>query len=341
MLKRSLFVLVLFVLLILGFYLFINKEKKVELADFTTFQKVRPTPFLFQELTIPYLRSREYKSQLNEQNLYQDNGGFNTYLTSYDSDGVNINALLTVPKGERPAGGFPAIVFVHGYIAPSIYRTTEKYTDYVNYLTRNGFVVLKIDLRGHGNSEGTPSGSYYSNGYVVDTLNAYSALQNSEIVNKEKIYLWGHSMAGNITFRSFVVNKNIPKVVVWAGAGYTYEDLLTYRINDTSYRPPTQNNQQTSERQKLMDAYGSFNSDSEFWKQVPGTNYLEGVNGAIQIHHAIDDSVVSIEYTRNLMKILDNTDIPHNFYEYATGGHNIEGSSFVTAMQRTVEFLKK
>ena len=55
------------------------------------------------------------------------------------------NGLLTVPLGDVPAGGFPAIVFVHGYIPPEIYRTTERYVDYVDALARSGFVVFKID----------------------------------------------------------------------------------------------------------------------------------------------------------------------------------------------------
>ncbi len=63
--------------------------------------------------------------------------------------------------------------------------------------------------------------------------------------------------------------------------------------------------------------------------------------GALEIHHAVDDAVVSIEYSRNLSKLLDGTQLIHTLYEYPNGGHNIEGTSFTTAMQRTVEFYKK
>lgn len=299
------------------------------------------TPFPFQELTIPYLRNREYKSTLAELKQYSDNGSYTTYLTSYDSDGLSINALITKPKEETPEGGFPAIVFVHGYIAPSIYKTTERYQDHVNYLARNGFVVLKIDLRGHGNSEGLPGGSYYSGDYIIDTLNAYSALGNSDFVNPEKIGLWGHSMAGNVTLRSFVAKKDIPAVVIWGGAGFSYTDLLTYRISDNSYRPPMQNTETQNKRRLLNETHGTFNADSEFWKQVPATNYLTGVTGAIQLHHAVDDATVNVEYSRNLNNILEKTLIPHEFYEYTSGGHNISGSAFTLAMQRTVEFFKE
>lgn len=299
-----------------------------------------PTPFPFREITIPGLRARNYQGSLGSLVLYSESQNFTSYLTSYNSDGLKINGLLTKPKGEMPPGGFPAIVFIHGYIPPATYKTTERYVDYVNYLAANGFVVFKIDLRGNGQSEGDASGAYYSGDYIVDTLNAYSALQNSGFVNPAKIGLWGHSMAGNIVFRSFVVKKDIPAVVIWSGAGYTYADLLTYRITDNSYHAPAQTTETANKRKLLTDTYGQFNPNNDFWKQVPGTNYLDGVTGAIEINHAVDDPVVSIEYSRNLIKILDKTSIPHTLYEYPSGGHNIDGASFTEAMQRTVEFFK-
>ena len=303
-------------------------------------QFLKPTPFPFQELTIPYLREREYKSSLSDLKPYGQNSRYNSYLTSFDSDGLKVNGLLTIPEGDIPSGGFPAIVFVHGYIDPSIYRTTQKYVEYVDYLARNGFVVFKIDLRGHGDSEGEAGGAYYSSDYVIDTLNAYSALENADFVNPKKIGLWGHSMAGNVTFRSFVVRKNIPAAVIWAGAGYTYSDLADYRIMDNSYRAPQQSTERARRRQELRNAYGEFNPESEFWKKVAPTNYLSGVGGRILLEHAVNDDVVSIEYSRNLVEVLKETSIVHELDEYPSGGHNLTGTSFSQAMQKTVEFFK-
>jgi hypothetical protein len=148
-------------------------------------------------------------------------------------------------------------------------------------------------------------------------------------------------MAGNVIFRSFVVKKDIPAIVIWAGAGYSYEDLREYRIMDTSYRAPDQTSERAKQRKLLNDTYGTFDPTSTFWKQVPGTNYLDGVSGAIEIHHAVDDNVVSIEYSRNLMKILSAYPIDHYIFEYASGGHNLTGSSFTKAMEETVKFFKE
>lgn len=301
-----------------------------------------PTPFPFSDMTIPYLQSREYSGILNEsRTIAYETAAYTAYTTSYTSDGLKVNGLLTIPKSTEPEGGFPAIVFVHGYIPPSSYQTTQNYYDYVDYLARNGYVVFKIDLRGHGNSEGEPGGAYYSSDYVVDTLNAYNALQESGFVNPEKIGLWGHSMAGNVTARAMAAKKDIPAISIWAGAVYTYDDWEKYGIQDGSYVAPAQNSQRLSRRQQLFKEYGQFNPQSEFWRQVPMTNYLEAITGAIQLNHAVDDNVVGIGYSRDLQAILDKTTIPHELHEYSSGGHNISGSSFTQAMQNTVAFFDK
>jgi len=333
-------VIVLILLALVGFFLIVHPAANLSpLSNLSQTLSPASTPFPFQELTIPYLKSRPYQSRLGELEPVAAHTNYTAYLTSYDSDGLRINAFLTKPSGDEPAGGWPAIVFVHGYISPTLYSTLEKYADYVDYLARNGFVVFKIDLRSHANSEGTASGAYYSGDYIIDTLNARTALSSSGFVNPDKVGLWGHSMAGNIVLRSLAAAPDIPAVVIWAGAVYTYSDMREYGINDNSYRPPTADTLRQREREKLRAAHGDFNLDDPFWQLVPATNFLGSVKGAIQIHHAVGDPVVSIDYSRNLNKILDQTNIPHQLIEYPSGGHNITGANFTKAMANTVEFF--
>lgn len=299
-----------------------------------------PTPFQFQELTIPYLRAREYKSQLGQRTTAYQNATYTAYLTSYESDGLRINGLLTEPAGERPPGGWPAIVFVHGYIPPTQYTTQGQYADYIDYLARRGFVVFKIDLRGHAQSEGEPSGAYYSSDYVIDTLNARAALMRSDFVNPKQVGLWGHSMAGNVTLRSLAVQPDIPAVAIWGGAVFTYADRLEYGIQDGSYIPPAQSTARQSQRLRLRNAYGEFDRNHWFWKQVAPTNYLTEIKGAISLHHAVNDDVVNIGYSRGLSMLLDKTAVRHTLNEYPNGDHNIANPSFDQAMQDTVNFYR-
>ncbi|MBI2621490.1 MAG: alpha/beta fold hydrolase [Candidatus Levybacteria bacterium] len=308
-----------------------------------------PTPFPFAEITIPYLRSRTYKSSLGELSQVSTNSEYTSYLTSYDSDGFKVNGLLTIPTGEEASGGWPAIILVHGYIPPQNYQTLTSYAQYVDYLARRGFVVFKIDLRGHGNSQGEPGGSYYSSDYIIDVLNAKAALASSKdptnrsgrFVEPNRIGLWGHSMAGNVVVRALAARPDIPAVVIFAGAVYTYSDFSQFRIQDSSYQSPSEDSPARKRRNEMFEIYGQFDPTSSFWKQVPMTNYLDEIKGAVSINHAVNDSVVSIEYSRNLKRILDSTDIVHELNEYPSGGHNFEGVAFNQAMQNSVEFFDK
>ena len=165
----------------------VELRQSIQKVVYKTILIPTPTPFPFEDLTIPYLRQKTYKSSLGDLQQFDQNASYTSYLTSYTSEGLKINGLLTVPTGSAPVGGWPAIVFVHGYIPPDQYTTTSGYVDYVDYLARNGFVVFKIDLRGNGNSEGKPAGAYYSAGYVIDTLNAYAALQSAHAASSSAI----------------------------------------------------------------------------------------------------------------------------------------------------------
>lgn len=300
-----------------------------------------PTPFEFSELSVYFLRSKTYKSTLGEMEKYSENSGYSAYLTKYTSDGFNINGMLTVPKGKKPPGGWPAIVFVHGYIPPKQYETMKNYFNYVDTLAAAGFVVFKIDLRGHGTSEGEATGAYYSSDYVIDVLNAVEALKSDIDLNPQKIGLWGHSMAGNIILRAFVVKPQIPAVVIWAGAGTSYTGLTKYGISDASFQPSQISSERLKKRQRLMALYGQPNEKSAFWRQVDPVYFLSELKGRLQLHHSADDTVVNIAYSRDINALLDRTLVPHEFYEYANGGHNISGESFNVAMKRSIEFFRK
>ncbi len=344
--------LVLISLLALGYYLSLKQPQRPQeitsqgteesndgrVRDLNNEEKDLDVATSFEELTIPYLRSREYISEISELKLLSEEASYKSYLTSYLSDGLKVNGLLTIPNGDKPDKGWPAVVFVHGYIPPESYKTTSNYSAYVDYLAKNGFVVFKIDLRGHADSEGEPGGAYYSSDYVIDTLNAYTALQSSDFVDKDNIGLWGHSMGGNVVFRAFVAKKDIKAVSIWAGAVYTYNDFMDYSISDNSYRPPSQDSESRRKRNELFETYGEFDPQNEFWMKIVPTNYLGGLSGAVQINHAVDDDVVSVEYTRNLSGILLDTNIKSEINEYQSGGHNISGASFSAAMQDTVDF---
>lgn len=281
------------------------------------------------------------ETQLQIEENLGANASYTSHRASYSSDGLTIYGLLTIPREEPPENGFPAIVFLHGYIPPNQYRTNERYVAYVDNLARSGFVVFKIDYRGHDQSEGEPSGAYFAPDYVRDAQHAVQALRQYDRVNSESIGLWGHSMSGNVALRTVVVDQNIQAAVIWAGAVYSYADRVAYGLNDNSFVRQRDAEQNIISRSgEILDTYGEYSPQSPFWQAMAPTNYLEGIETAIQLHHAENDSVVSPNYSRDLVKEFVKKGVEHEAYYYPIGGHDIEGTSFRTAMDRTVEFFQ-
>ena len=65
-----------------------------------------------ETLSIPSLRQREYGSDPKIEAVLDGRQSVASYL----SDGNRIYARIDIPTGPPPADGFPAILFVHGWV---------------------------------------------------------------------------------------------------------------------------------------------------------------------------------------------------------------------------------
>lgn len=298
---------------------------------------LRPHP-----LSIESLRNGEYPgSDIAIESTLPAGSNYQRYLVSYKSEGLKIFALLTVPNGNPPGGGWPAIVFNHGYIPPAQYKTTERYIAYTDAFSRNGYVLIRPDYRGHGNSEGRATGGYGTNDYTIDVLNALASIQKYPGVNPDKIGMWGHSMGGHITLRSMVVSPDITVGVIWAGVVASYPDLLAkWRRQNNSLTPfPTSSNR-GGWRQGLIAEYGTPEANPDFWNSISSNSYVSDLSGPIQLHHGTADKSVPYEFSETLAEQMMQAGKEGEVYIYPGDDHDITGN-FGVAMNRSVEFFNK
>jgi dipeptidyl aminopeptidase/acylaminoacyl peptidase len=267
-------------------------------------------------------------------------GNYRRYYASYLSEGLRIYALLTIPNGEMPAGGWPAIVFNHGYIPPEQYRTTERYIAYVDQLTLSDYVVFRIDYRGHDRSEGVPSGAYGDPGYTIDVINAVSSLQRHPQVNPQKIGMWGHSLGGYLTLRAMVISDQIKAGVIWAGVVGSYPDMLYNWRRSSGFVAPTPRPGSRRWRELWLELYGTPKENPEFWNSVSANSFLADLSGPVQLHHGTTDTSVPIEFSRTLYEQIQSAGGEVEFYTYDGDDHNL-ANYFSTAMYRTIEFYDR
>lgn len=288
-------------------------------------------------MSIIALRNQEYPgSEITVVKELERGVNYRRYYVYYLSEGLKIYALLTIPNGEKPDGGFPAIVFNHGYIPPDVYRTTERYIHYVDQLARSGYVVFRIDYRGHDQSDGEAAGAYGNPGYQIDVMNAVTSLQRHPDVNPEKIGMWGHSMGGYLTLRAMVISDEVKVGVIWAGVVASYTDLL-YNWRRTGAFTPSPSSTGRGWRGAWIEQYGTPEQNPVFWDSVSATSYLAELSGPLELHHGTADEDVPVEFSIRLAELGRQYGQIVNLYTYDGDNHNIS-KYFSQAMRQTIAF---
>ncbi len=296
-----------------------------------------PTP---NPLNVEWLRQQSYPgSELTIEQELPRGSNYRLYIASYKSDGLKIFGLLTIPEGEKPATGWPAIIFNHGFIPPNIYRTTERYVAYVDAIARSGYVVFKPDYRGHGNSEGEAVGGYASPAYTVDSLNALASVKKLPEVDPNRLGMWGHSMGGMVTLRSMVISKDIKAGVIWGGVVASYADLLTkWRRPESEViaTPPPGRRWRT----EFVATYGTPEENPDFWNSISPITFVNDISGPVQLDHSTTDEEVPFEFSQTLNQALLDAGKVVEFYSYPGDNHNI-ANNFSLAMQRSIAFFDR
>jgi dipeptidyl aminopeptidase/acylaminoacyl peptidase len=290
-------------------------------------------------LAIDAMRQGEYPgSDMAIEQTLAPGSNYRRYVASYQSDGLKIFSLLTVPNGPRPATGWPVIIFNHGYIPPTVYRTTERYVAYVDAFARNGYIVFKPDYRGFGSSQGTAVSAYYAPDDTVDVLNAVTTMQRYPNADPNRIGMWGHSMGGNITLRALVIDPRIKVAVIWAGVNATYKDLME-NWHPTGGERVSPSFGGTG-RQNLIAAFGTPEQNPGFWNSISPMAYLADIAAPIQLHQGTADTEVPLQFSQTLANDLRAAGKPVELYTYAGADHNI-AQGFTLAMERSVAFFNR
>jgi dipeptidyl aminopeptidase/acylaminoacyl peptidase len=291
---------------------------------------------------IEVMRQRDYPgSEITIEQTLDPGVNYSRYIASYQSEGLKIYALLTVPNGEKPESGWPVVIFNHGYIPPDQYRTTERYVAYVDGFARNGYIVFRSDYRGHGSSEGESSSGHTTPDYTVDVLNAVASMKQYPDADPDRIGMWGHSMGGGITVRAMVVSQDIKAGVIWAGTTAPYSELIdAWRRwrSDGPTATPDPDHPRRRGLEEMFEIYGTPEENPEFWNSISPTAYLADLSGPIQLHHGTADHSVPVEFSQNLYAQLVAVDERTELYIYEGDNHNLS-NSFGTAMQRSIQFF--
>ncbi|CEA16697.1 hypothetical protein ING2E5B_1965 [Fermentimonas caenicola] len=195
---------------------------------------------------------------------------------------VSLSGTLTLPDST---GIFPAIILIAGSGPNDRDETIFGHKPFYvisDYLTRNGFAVLRYDKRGVGKSTGDYSKATISD-FVTDASNALEYLKSRKGIDSSKIGMLGHSEGGIIAPMVASKSSDVKFLVLLAAPGTKgIEIVLDQNENSLKHQgiePETINRLQLTNREifeSLLVWSGSENDRtalrdrlSYLWEQLP------------------------------------------------------------------------
>jgi pimeloyl-ACP methyl ester carboxylesterase len=139
---------------------------------------------------------------------------------------IQYGATISFPKGKGP---FPAALLITGSGQQNRDEEIPGHKPFAviaDYLTRQGYVVLRVDDRGMGQTTGDVPGAT-SKDFENDALVSLDYLKKRKEVDPKKIGLIGHSEGGMIAEMIAAERKDIAFVILLAGPGEPLYKLMS------------------------------------------------------------------------------------------------------------------
>ena len=139
---------------------------------------------------------------------------------------LKYGATITTPQGKGP---FPGIVLITGSGAQNRDEEIFQHKPFAllaDYLTKIGFMVLRVDDRGVGKSTGNFS-TATSEDFANDVQVSMEYLKNRSGIDTNRIGLLGHSEGGMIAPMIAAKRNDIQFIILLAGPGIPVIDLMT------------------------------------------------------------------------------------------------------------------
>lgn len=123
-----------------------------------------------------------------------------TYSSVKVPAGYRLRTIITEPDAVKSAGAkAPAFFFIQGLMCQSLDRAhiaNASDTRLVHAMAKAGYVTIRVDKPGTGDSQGPACGDIDFNTELAGYAAALAQLKSLPTVDPDRIYIFGHSMGG-------------------------------------------------------------------------------------------------------------------------------------------------
>ncbi len=301
--------------------------------------------------SIAALRSARFAATWTRERDLPDGVNFSAYLISYRSAGLKVYALVAQPRTTAPPGGFPVVIANHGFHPnPPKYGITaagvdsrpgDYYRSVPKLFVDQGFMVVMPDYRGHNNSEGAvyTKGLLASAYYTEDVLALAAVVRKLANVDARNLFLWGHSMGGEVTLRAALADSQFRAASMWSSVGGDIWDQAYYYSRYENREAPDGSDVSKKDFVKLNADIASLSTRFD-WRSVEPLLHLDELKVPLIIHHSIGDMGANYNWSERLAKELSMRGKPYVFYSYPGDKHLFAIEVQQQAAQRDADFFR-
>ncbi|OOZ83533.1 hydrolase [Bacillus cereus] len=242
---------------------------------------------VFEQITVPLLMKLDSSGKIDDfqlsmpfspvadRPLYSKPESFVDKEVVVGSGAFPLPGTLSVPKGKGP---FPAVILVHADGAADQDETAyalKPFRDLAEGLASKGIAVLRYNKRTYEHGLKTELSPFYTvdKGTTDDALLATQFLKNEPLINKNQIYILGHSLGGMMVPKMIEKDQpqNIAGAIVMGGAARAFIDgaldQLEYRLSIGAMKP---------EEYKFYKSQFELLNDPNFSSQNPPKDFQLG-----------------------------------------------------------------
>ncbi|MBQ9212266.1 MAG: alpha/beta fold hydrolase [Clostridia bacterium] len=199
-------------------------------------------------------------------------------------DGIRLNAKLEKPEGSPEK--FPLVIVIHGFTG---HMEEEHITAVARTFREMGFATLRVDMYGHGHSEGTfENHTLYK--WLTNALTVIDYARGLDFVSD--LYLCGHSQGGltvmmAAAMKQDVIRGLIPLSPAWMIPEGARQGTLLGQDFDPDHIPD------------IIPAWGDRGLNGNYVRVAQTIHVEEAIDryqGPVLIVHGDEDGAVPVEY---------------------------------------------
>ena len=175
--------------------------------------------------------------------------------------------------------------------------------------------------------------------YTEDVIALLGALDDIDDADTNNVFMWGHSMGGEVTLRSLLTTGSVRAASLWSSVGGDIWDQAYYY---SRYEAPLEadgSDRPKAVIERLRAQIDSLSAPFDT-RAVEPLAYLDDLQTPLIIHHAIGDRGAAYKWSERLAKELAQRDKPYRFFSYSGEAHLLRGEQHADAVSRDVAFFR-